>query len=134
MLAPTLGSGAWVLSNVLTHVVVPLASIIDFFIVEISYKIKKRDIIFVIIPPLLYAIYAGIGYALNFEFSKDTNYPYFFLNWGSKSGAVGFSNELPFMGPVWWIIILLAFLILIGFCYLKIIDLIKKKRNNKNEA
>ena len=33
MLAPTLGERAWNAQNVLTHVVVPIASVIDFFVV-----------------------------------------------------------------------------------------------------
>jgi len=127
VLAPTLGKEAWNLANILTHVIVPVCSIIDFFIIGLDSNYKKRDVLFVIIPPLLYAIYAGIGYANNWEFSKDTNYPYFFLNWGSKAGAFGFSNELPFIGVMYWIILLLLLLIGLGFLYLKILSILKKK-------
>ena len=59
------------------------------------------------------------------------NYPYFFLNWGSEAGAFGFSDSLPFMGPVWWILILLAFLIIVGFVYLLIADAIRRRFNRK---
>lgn len=87
---------------------------------------------FVIVPPLLYAIYAGIGYKLNWQFSKDANYPYFFLNWGSKAGAFGFSNKLPFIGVMYWIILLLLLLLIgLGFLYLKIINIFKKKYNKE---
>ena len=114
VLAPTLGAQAWNPANILTHVIVPICAIIDFFIIGLDSSYKKRDVLFVIIPPLLYAIYAGIGYANNWEFSKDTNYPYFFLNWGSKAGAFGFSNELPFIGVMYWIILLLLLRFLIS--------------------
>lgn len=127
VLAPTMGGNAFSLENVLTHVVVPLSAIIDFFVVGINFNIKKKNILFVTIPPLLYSIYAGIGYALDFKFTSTQNYPYFFLNWGSKAGAIGFSSELPFMGVIWWILLLLLFLIFVGFIYLKIIDLFKNK-------
>jgi len=127
VLAPTMESDAWGLANVLTHVVVPLAAIIDFFVIGIYLEYKKADVIYVIIPPLLYAIYAGIGYALNWQFSKNTNYPYFFLNWGSKAKAFGFTNELPYMGVMWWIILLLLMLVGLGFLYLKIINVIKNR-------
>ena len=30
----------------------------------------------VIVPPMLYAIYAGIGYARNWQFAEGYNYPY----------------------------------------------------------
>ncbi len=128
VLAPALGAEAWNIQNILTHVVVPLTAIVDFFVVGQSYSISKKSVFFVIIPPLLYAIYAGIGYAVGWKFSETTTYPYFFLNWGSEAGAFGFSKELPFMGCMWWIIALLIFLILVGLLYLWILDLLKKRK------
>jgi len=117
LLAPLLGSEAWIMQNTLTHVVVPLAAVIDFFVVASGVEIPKRRVLYVIIPPLIYAAYAGIGYVRNWQFALGNNYPYFFLNWGSPAGAFGFSNELPYMGCVWWILILLGFLMLIGYLY-----------------
>lgn len=78
------------------------------------------------IPPILYAIYAGIGYVNNWQFAEGINYPYFFLNWGSPDGAFGFTNELPFMECSWWIIAIFVFLIIIGYIYLVITDILKK--------
>ena len=131
MLAPTLGSQAWNLANILTHVIVPVSAVFDFFVVGINMYFKKKDVIYVIIPPLLYAIYAGIGYTLDWKFTTEYNYPYFFLNWGSKAGAFGFSSELPYIGVMYWIILLLLLLIGLGFLYLKIINVFKKKYNKE---
>ena len=128
VLAPTMGANAWNLQNTLTHLVVPVVAVVDFFVVCHVRKVKKSSVIFVTIPPLLYAIYAGIGYALGWQFAEGINYPYFFLNWGSRAGAFGFVNELPFMGTVWWILALLLFLIIVGYGYLLIADLLGKKR------
>ena len=133
VLAPTMGTAAWAFSNVLTHVIVPLAAIADFFVIGINTKYRKIDTIFVTIPPLLYAIYAGIGYICDWKFTKTTNYPYFFLNWGSKAGAIGFSSELPFMGVIWWIILLLGVLIGVAFLYLFIVNKLRNKFKNDNE-
>ncbi|MBO4867973.1 MAG: Pr6Pr family membrane protein [Ruminococcus sp.] len=129
VLAPTLGGGAWNIQNILTHVVVPIAAVIDYFVTGVSGSIKKRSTIWVIIPPLIYAVYAGIGYKLNWQFSEGYNYPYFFLNWGSPAGAFGFTNELPFMGTAWWILALLIALLIVGYLYLLLIDLLKKLNN-----
>ncbi|MCR4610606.1 MAG: Pr6Pr family membrane protein [Lachnospiraceae bacterium] len=129
VLAPGMGANAWNLVNVLTHVVVPVVSVIDFFVICTVTKIKKINALWVTVPPLLYAFYAGIGYVNNWQFFEGYNYPYFFLNWGSEAGAAGFSDKPPFMGPVWWILILLVFLIIIGLVYLLIADLITKKVN-----
>ncbi len=128
LLAPLLGTNAWNIQNTLTHLVVPVAAIADFFVVTGAEDIRRRDVIYVIIPPILYAIYAGIGYVQGWEFATGVNYPYFFLNWGSPAGAFGFSKELPFLGTVWWIILLLLFLIGVGHLYLTIV-----KRINHEE-
>ena len=90
-------------------------------------KIEKINVLYVIIPPIIYAIYAGIGYVQGWQFVEGINYPYFFLNWGSRAGVFGFTNELPFMGTAWWILALLLFLILVGYIYLVIADVIRKE-------
>ncbi len=131
VLAPTLGKYAWNVQNILTHVVVPLAAIVDFFVTGVYGNIRKRNIFFVILPPLAYAIYAGIGYAAGWEFADGINYPYFFLNWGSPAGAFGFTDKLPFMGCAWWILALLILLIAVGFAYLLIVEGIKKIMRKK---
>lgn len=127
VLAPTLGAQAWNIQNTLTHLVVPVASVIDFFVTSSVLNIKKSSVFYVTIPPLLYVIYAGIGYVRGWEFAKGINYPYFFLNWGSNAGAFGFTDELPFMGSAWWILLLLVFLLIVGYCYLTIADYIRNK-------
>ena len=126
VLAPTLGKYAWNIQNVLTHVVVPLAAIADFFVTGVYGEIGKRNVFLVILPPLAYVIYAGIGFAARWEFAEGINYPYFFLNWGSPAGAFGFTDKLPFMGCVWWILALLALLLAAGYLYLLIIAGLRK--------
>ncbi len=127
VLAPTMESGAWKMTNVLTHVVVPLSAVIDFFVVGIYTKYRRIDILYVVIPPILYLIYASIGYVADWKFTNTTNYPYFFLNWGSKAGAFGFSSKLPYIGVVWWILLLLGLVIGLGYLYLFIINKLRKK-------
>ena len=127
ILAPTLGERAWNVQNVLTHVVVPAAAILDFLVIGPYGSIRGRDILFVLLPPLAYAVYAGIGYAAGWEFSEGVRYPYFFLNWGSPAGAFGFTDGLPFMGCVWWILVLLALLLGVGYAYLRIAERGRRK-------
>ena len=128
VLAPTLGANAWNVQNTLTHVVVPVTAVIDFLIVAYGENIRKKNVIYVIIPPVLYAIYAAIGYVRGWDFALGINYPYFFLNWGSPAGAFGFTKEIPYMGTAWWILALLIFLIIVGCCYLMIINIDRKNR------
>ena len=128
LLAPILGERAWSVPNTLTHLIVPLTAVADFFVVVSGAEIKRKSVIYVIILPLLYAVYAGIGYVKGWEFAKGQTYPYFFLNWGSPAGAFGFTDKLPYMGCVWWMVALLLFLITIGWCYLAIADKLGKNR------
>ena len=127
VLAPTLRQHAWNVQNVLTHVVVPAAAVIDLFVTGVYGNVRKRHVPLVVLPPLAYAVYAGIGYAAGWEFLEGINYPYFFLNWGSPAGAFGFTDGLPFMGTAWWILAILLFLLLVGYGYLGILELLKKK-------
>ena len=129
VLAPTLGANAWNPQNILTHVVVPIVAVLDFFLTGTAGDISKKSVIYVTIPPILYAIYAGIGYVLGWQFGvyqgEPINYPYFFLNWGSPAGVFGFTDGLPYMGTGWWILLLLVLLIVVGLCYLFILDALK---------
>ena len=127
LLAPTLGAAAWRAQHVLTHVVVPLVSIADFFLTGVYARIRKRCTFLVTLPPLAYAIYAAIGYVRGWQFARGVNYPYFFLNWGSPAGAFGFTDQLPFMGCAWWILALLVLLLLVGSLYLLILDALRKR-------
>ena len=128
MLAPVLGTRAWSVSNTLTHVVVPATAIIDFLVIGAYFDIPKKNVFWVLLPPAAYVVYAAIGYVNGWEFMDGVNYPYFFLNWGSPLGAFGFSNEWPFMGCVWWILVLLAFLLAVGRIDLLITGRIRNKR------
>ena len=122
MLAPLLGKAAWNAQNTLTHLVVPVAAVADFFVVAPGARIKRKSVMYVLVPPFLYVVYAGIGYVNGWEFARGRNYPYFFLNWGSPAGALGFTDELPYMGCVWWILVLSIFLIATGWLYLFLAD------------
>jgi hypothetical protein len=133
VLAPTMGDAAWNIQNTLTHVVVPAAAIADFFVTCSGAGIKKSSVIWVTVPPLLYAIYAGIAYVNGWQFAEGITYPYFFLNWGSPAGAFGFTDGLPFMGCGWWILALLILLIVAGFVYLLIADTIGKAISKKRK-
>ena len=127
MLAPTLGDYAWNVQNVLTHVVVPVAAILDFFLTGPCFEIPKKNVFYVILPPGAYALYAGIGYLAGWEFIEGIRYPYFFLNWGSPAGAFGFARELPYLGCVWWILLLMALLIAVGLGYLALAGRIRRR-------
>lgn len=127
MLAPTFGASAFVINNVLTHIISPVAAVADFFVEERKYALRKRDVTYVIIPPICYVIYAGIGYASNWDFGNGVNYPYYFLNWGSPAGAFKIVKEAPYLGTVYYILILAGVVVGLGFLYRCLGNLSSKK-------
>ena len=114
----------------LTHVVVPIASIIDFFVTGVYGDIQKKHIPYVTLPPLAYVIYATIAYIAGVEFAPGKNYPYFFLNWDSPAGAFGFCKGLPFMGCVWWILLLSLLILGVGLIYVLLLNKMKRDSNS----
>ena len=131
VLAPTMGRAAWNVQNILTHVVVPAAAVADFFLTAALCELRTRSVLLVMLPPLAYAIYAGVGYVRGWQFGAGRNYPYFFLNWGSPAGAFGFTGALPYMGCAWWILALMVFLILVGYLYLRLARLIRNRKTRR---
>lgn len=125
MLAPLMGEYAFILTNVLTHVVVPIAAVVDLFICSPALQLRSRDAFYVTIPPLYYLGFSSLGYVLNWQFANGVNYPYFFLNWGSPAGAFGFCDTLPFMGVMYYVFFLLISLYLCGRLYVAIAGRLK---------
>ena len=126
LLAPLLGAAAYSPASVLTHVVVPAASVLDFAVYDYPAGYKKRECLLATIPPFYYLGFSSLGYALNWEFSTGVNYPYFFLNWGSPAGAFGFSEESPYIGVFYYVLIMVAFVVGVGALYILLARLIKK--------
>lgn len=128
VLAPAIKVGVWTIANVLTHVITPLAAIVDLFLQKDPIKYKVKHQLFTLIPPLYYLVFSIICFVSNVTFAYGQKFPYFFLNWSSPAGFFGFSNEMPyFMGTFYWLIALLLFVLLIAYLY----ALIKNKQNKK---
>ena len=53
--------------------------------------------------------------------------PGFRSNHGSLAKAFGFTDKLPYMGCVWWILVLMVFLIAVGWCYVELADRIGRR-------
>jgi len=121
LLAPVFPGNPWVLSQILVHVVVPVVALVDFFVGDCSEScvLSYKDSLLTVIPPFYYICFAAVGFVQNWDFGGQ-NYPYFFLNWGSPLGAFGVSKELPFLGTVWWILVMIVLMIGVGAGMVKI--------------
>ena len=106
----------WTLSNVLTHVVAPVLTLVDFFIDEYKLRLTKEHIVFTAIPPLMYFVFSSILNLLSVDFGRGDDYPYFFLNLKSPAGIFGFSDTPPFViGSFYWILLFLFMVYSIAF-------------------
>ena len=111
MLAPLFRGAAWGLSSTLMHLAVPVAAVLDFLIWDTRYRLRLRDCLWCTLPPIWYLCFAAAGYLCRWDFG-GANYPYFFLNWGSPAGAFGIVGEFPYLGVVYYVLLLLGFILL----------------------
>lgn len=118
----------WTLSNVLTHIVAPVLTLVDFFLDEYKLKLTREHIIFTAIPPLCYFVFSSILNLLSVDFGRGDDYPYFFLNLKSPAGIFGFSDTPPFViGSFYWILLFLFMVFSIAFPLALINNKILKK-------
>jgi hypothetical protein len=119
---------AWTLSNILTHVVAPILSVLDFFLDEYKFKVTKENIIFTAIPPLVYFIFAGTLNIFDVDFGRGDPYPYFFLNLKSPAGIFGFSTTPTIvLGSFYWILLFIVMIYTIAAVFMVINSFIMKK-------
>lgn len=126
ILAPTMAGNAFTMTSNLVHVFSPALAVLDYLVCCRDYRLEMKDTLWVIVPPLYYLVFAAVGYVCNWNFGGGVNYPYFFLNWGSPTGAFGFSSEFPFMGVMWYVLFLLVALWLFGLLYYGVSKLLKR--------
>ena len=118
---------AWSGSSILTHVTVPILSIVDFFLDPCRVILKKRHLFSTAIPPFLYMIFATILVLAKVAFGRGDAFLYFFFNYFLPSGFLGFSNEMPYIpGSFYWIVFMLFSVIGIGTLYRKVYSIKSK--------
>jgi len=134
LLAPFAGDyNAWTLSSILVHVIVPVLSIVDYFISSEVLVLKKWHIVLPTVPPLIYFVFCLILSAFNVDFGRGDTYPYFFMNFRSSVGLFGFSNSgpTPEMGAFYWIVAILLLILGISYLYYRLTPCVVKDRREK---
>lgn len=111
------GSGAYLLSpgNLFVHNLVPIMAIIDWCIYGNSKQIEKSEVFYCAIPPTAYTAFVYIRAAMGLTIGGETA-PYFFMNY-EKLGWLTVRNGS--IGVVYWLIILLVSVVLMGFGFWK---------------
>ena len=121
VLAPgssNVGYNAWTAASILTHVVVPVLSIADFFVDTYRVSLIKRHILLAALPPLLYSVFASVLCIMRVDFGRGEPFPYFFFNYYSPAGVFGTSDVMPYrIGSFYWIVFMLFLIIGVGAVY-----------------
>jgi hypothetical protein len=135
LLAPFADHNIWSYYNFITHVVVPIFAISDFFVNNVKVEIKKKHIFLGLVPPLAYFIFASILSLLNVDFGKGDPYPYFFLNLSSDVGLFGFKyNEVrPELGTFYWIAVISLLILTISWLFYKLHPYSRELRKNRSK-
>ncbi len=118
LLAPFADIPMWYLSNVITHVIVPVLAILDFFTDRWILPIRKREAVYGLIPPAVWFVFASVLCLLRVDFGRGDPYPYFFMNFYSEAGLFGaqmIPGERPQLGSFYWFVLIL--LVVLGLCY-----------------
>ncbi len=118
LLAPFADIPMWYLSNVITHVVVPVLAVIDFFADRWILPVRKRDAAYALIPLAAWFLFASVLCALRVDFGRGDPYPYFFMDFYSEVGLFGAKatpGERPMLGSFYWLVLFL--LLVFGLCY-----------------
>ena len=132
ILAPFADFNVWTFSSILTHVIVPLLSIFDFFTNRNILKIDRKYISYTIIPPFIYFIFTAILCVLKIDFGRGDPYPYFFMNFYSEVGLFGFIAKWPpQIGSFYWFVFFFIFIYLLSVAYQKLHTLLSNKKEEK---
>ena len=112
---------AWSGASIMTHVLVPVLTIVDFFLDSYRVNLEKRHLLYTAIPPFIYMIFATVLVLAKVDFGRGDAFPYFFFNYYSPAGFFGFSDEMPYiLGSFYWIIFMFALIIGVGALYRKL--------------
>lgn len=118
----------WSLTSVMTHVLTPVFSVIDLFVDEEKIELNGKNVLATTIPPFCYFVFAVVLGLCNVDFGRGETYPYFFLNFHTEVGFFGFAGgDLPQMGSVYWIVLLLLLILSLGALYAKLHKVTHKK-------
>ncbi len=98
---------AWTLSSIFTHIIVPALAVIDFILDDYKINYTKKHLLFTLIPPFVYTVFAIVLGILKVDFGRGDTFPYFFFNFNTPSGFFGASWENKELGSIYWIALLL---------------------------
>ena len=100
-------------SCILVHLVIPLGMIFDFLFSKHKYEFKKKDVLFSLIPPILYFIFCLIRAEVSeVTLTGGSRFPYWFIDIDTY-GWLGNENGI---GVLYWVMIIAIIVLFIAGC------------------
>ncbi len=91
-------------SNLCMHFLAPIAAILDFLFFDGKNPFGKKDVLWTLIPPLYYLVFAlGLSFT-GIKFAEGASVPYYFLDYTTRGW---FSISDAGLGIVYWILLML---------------------------
>lgn len=114
-------------SNICCHNLVPILTLVDFFVFDSDYKTKKGTFLLSAVLPVYYLIYALVGSVTGMNFGQESKVPYFFLDY-EANGWFTLDGGFFGLGVVWWILILVVVVLAYSAAIIAIKNSIANKR------
>ena len=116
--------------NASVHLIVPVLALCDLFIFDNAIKLNAKNCFWSLAMPMYYLLFFLIGIPLGFRYdSSGSAAPYFFLDYEQNGWLRVTPNSL---GVVYCVLIMMAFVIGLGYLFLGAMKL--RNRGNNSAA
>ncbi len=127
LLLPQYGlSVLWMPGNLSTHLIAPIAAILDYIFFEKSHIKHGFTLLYTLIPPYAYVALTLVLSRLGVRYAEGEIVPYYFLNYEKLGWLRIFENGL---GVIYWILIISLVMLGIGQLILALNTWAQKRKN-----
>ena len=125
LLIPQYGiSALWFPGSLATHLIAPIAAILDYIFFEKSHIKHGFTLLYTLIPPYAYVALTLVLSRLGVRYAHGDIVPYYFLNY-EKLGWLRFSKDG--IGVIYWILIISVVMLGIGQLILTLNTWVQKR-------
>ena len=126
LLLPEYGlSVLWMPGNLSTHLIAPIAAILDYIFFEKSHVKHCYTLLYTLIPPYAYVVLTLILSRLGVRYAEGSIVPYYFLDY-EKLGWLRISGNG--IGVIYWILLISVVMLGIGQLILVLNNLVQKRK------
>ncbi len=126
LLLPEYGlSALWFPGSLTTHLIAPIAAILDYIFFEKSHVNHRYTLLYTLIPPYAYVALTMVLSRLGMRYQGDSIVPYYFLDY-EKLGLLRISGNG--IGVIYWILLISVVMLGIGQLILVLNNWVQKEK------